>query len=666
MLIHIAQLSHSNSGVYQNYCFPLAAGFIAAYLSEVFGSKVEIEVFKSVDDLSDTIDRKPPDILMLSNYLWNHNLNITFAASMRRHHPDTLILFGGPNISVDNADRKKFYLDNDFLDGYVLYEGETVATEIVAAYLKNRDRSFIRNIAHPSIVNDAFSAGEGGDTVARIGSRDAEITLDQIPSPYLTGFFDKFFEDGEIPLIETNRGCPFRCTFCQQGESYFNKVIHFDVARVREEIFYIAKKVSDDKLEMYGIEIADPNFGMYRRDKEICEILRATQDQFDYPKSVGCTTGKNKSDVIIENVSLLREGSLILRSAMQSMNDPTLEAIKRENIKKSAYQDIRDDLDSKGLENQADLMLGLPLETIDTHKQGVFDLINMGVVEFSCLQTIMLKGTELDSAKNIRDFGIKKSFRLIPECEGTYDILGEETIVQEYEEIIVSTSTLTFEEYIDCRKLHIIVMVYHNTRLLAMVYEFLETLGIQKSAIIEKLYATKNQGLLDLLDDFANDTKSELIGEGRAEPDARSQLAEKKSHNVIFKHLARFILENKQIVLSALDDALLDLLGAKYEKEIAEISEMLSLSVVDMARKNTRNAYQIRSIELRRIFGPRIEFVQSNRQRTILGVLQNLFGDSEDAMAELAYRLRPSNMIFKHRVAEDAMSEASPLQDMHR
>ena len=107
MLIHIAQLSHSNSGVYQNYCFPLAAGFIAAYLSEVVGSKVEIEVFKSVDDLSDTIDRKTPDILMLSNYLWNHNLNITFAASMRRHHPDTLILFGGPNISVDNADRKK-------------------------------------------------------------------------------------------------------------------------------------------------------------------------------------------------------------------------------------------------------------------------------------------------------------------------------------------------------------------------------------------------------------------------------------------------------------------------------------------------------------------------------------------------------------------------------
>ena len=179
--------------------------------------------------------------------------------------------------------------------------------------------------------------------------------------------------------------------------------------------------------------------------------------------------------MIIENVSLLRDGSLILRSAMQSMNDPTLEAIKRQNIKKSAYKDIRDDLDSKGLESQADLMLGLPLETIDTHMQGVFDLINMGVVEFSCLQTIMLKGTELDSAKNISDFGIKKSLRLIPECEGAYNVLGEETIVHEYEEIIVGTSTLTFDEYIECRKLHVIVMVYHNTRLLAMVSNFLNT-----------------------------------------------------------------------------------------------------------------------------------------------------------------------------------------------
>ena len=331
----------------------------------------------------------------------------------------------------------------------------------------------------------------------------------------------------------------------------------------------IAEKHSDENVEIYGMEIADPNFGMYRRDKEICEILRGTQDKFGYPKSIGCSTGKNKADVIIENVGVLETGSLILRSAMQSMNDVTLAAVKRQNIKMSAYEEIQKDMDSKGLENTADLMLGLPLETKQTHMDGVFELINLGVIEFFCLQTIVQlfhrparpttarhtvetlvgqrvfalalgyedlndhdelrhdplfhvlagkleelcaggKGTELDSQKYIRDFGIERSYRLIPECEGDYEILGEKVSVYEIEEIIVGINTLTFDDYLECRKLHLLVMVYHNTRLLSLVYEFFDHLGIQRSEIVKHLFATKHAGLVGLLDDFLTDTKSEL------------------------------------------------------------------------------------------------------------------------------------------------------------
>ena len=109
----------------------------------------------------------------------------------------------------------------------------------------------------------------------------------------------------------------------------------------------------------------------------------------------------------------------------------------------SAYEEIQKDMDSKGLENTADLMLGLPLETKQTHMDGVFELINLGVIKFSCLQTIVLKGTELDSQKYIRDFEIERSYRLIPECEGDYEILGEKVSVYEIEEIIVGINTLT-------------------------------------------------------------------------------------------------------------------------------------------------------------------------------------------------------------------------------
>ena len=71
-------------------------------------------------DLSDKIAENNPEILMLSNYLWNHNLNVSFARAVRQFFPETLIIMGGPNISVDNDARKNFYLENDFVDGYVL------------------------------------------------------------------------------------------------------------------------------------------------------------------------------------------------------------------------------------------------------------------------------------------------------------------------------------------------------------------------------------------------------------------------------------------------------------------------------------------------------------------------------------------------------------------
>ena len=41
--------------------------------------------------------------------------------------------------------------------------------------------------------------------------------LNEIPSPYLNGMLDEFFEDRWMPVLETNRSCPYRCTFCAWG-----------------------------------------------------------------------------------------------------------------------------------------------------------------------------------------------------------------------------------------------------------------------------------------------------------------------------------------------------------------------------------------------------------------------------------------------------------------
>ena len=58
-----------------------------------------------------------------------------------------------------------------------------------------------------------------GEYIARIGL-DGSVKAsgrDIIPSPYTTGLLDKFLDGNLIPAFETARGCPFMCTFCDQG-----------------------------------------------------------------------------------------------------------------------------------------------------------------------------------------------------------------------------------------------------------------------------------------------------------------------------------------------------------------------------------------------------------------------------------------------------------------
>lgn len=67
-----------------------------------------------------------------------------------------------------------------------------------------------------------FSVSIGDELIT--GPDLPRVDLATLPSPYLMGLMDKFFDEKLCPLIHTTRGCPFKCAFCAEGAAYYNVV----------------------------------------------------------------------------------------------------------------------------------------------------------------------------------------------------------------------------------------------------------------------------------------------------------------------------------------------------------------------------------------------------------------------------------------------------------
>ncbi len=96
-----------------------------------------------------------------------------------------------------------------------------------------------------------------------------------MPSPYLTGIFDELIKENPeekwLASWETNRGCPFSCTYCDWGSATNSKVSRMHLDRVYAELDWFSK----NKVEF--IFCCDANFGMLPRDYDIA--LRAAENK---------------------------------------------------------------------------------------------------------------------------------------------------------------------------------------------------------------------------------------------------------------------------------------------------------------------------------------------------------------------------------------------------
>jgi radical SAM superfamily enzyme YgiQ (UPF0313 family) len=338
--------------------FPYSIASLVSYIKSKSELAKNFNFEKSFvfrDKIDDCIENAlDSEILLCSCYVWNWAITTHLAREVKKKNPECTIIFGGPQIPDLSPD---FFKENPFVDIVVHGEGEYVFEEILRAYLKDKDYSQIKGVETKNF---------------RTAPQERINNLDELPSPYLTNtvweLVDKVDGVKWISSWETNRGCPYQCTFCDWGSATFTKVRKWDESKIFKEIQWFGEN------KIPYIDCCDANFGIFQaRDFRIAEKLKEVALETHYPERIRPAWAKNSSEKIIPIAKQLQEGGVLgaVTLAVQSLDKNTLDIMKRANIKFDSFGELTTTFRENNIPTYTELIMGLPGETLETFKQGL-------------------------------------------------------------------------------------------------------------------------------------------------------------------------------------------------------------------------------------------------------------------------------------------------------
>jgi radical SAM superfamily enzyme YgiQ (UPF0313 family) len=344
LTIGLVQINNSFSG--QNY-LPYSVGLLQAYVQRHAPDPERYRflplIYKRIAVEEAVRTLLAADLVGFSAYVWNIRLSLAIARRLKEEKPEMLIVFGGPQV----PDRvEPFLREHRFIDVACHGEGEAVFLQILER-CADRDWTGIGSISY---------LAAGGTLVKQ--QRAARIRdLSQVPSPYLENVFEPLLDANPderwLALWETNRGCPFSCTFCDWGSATAAKVIPFDQDRLLAEIEWMAKQ------QIEFVFCCDANFGILARDLELTRYVIEVRRKFGYPQALSVQNTKNATERAYQVQKLLAEAGLNkgVTISLQSVDTATLKAIKRQNISSASFQELARRFTHDRIETYTDLIL---------------------------------------------------------------------------------------------------------------------------------------------------------------------------------------------------------------------------------------------------------------------------------------------------------------------
>lgn len=408
---------------------PLAAGYLkaAALADEDIRQDMDVRIFNfgggdSLTVMGEKIfGQGAPDIMAFSVFGWNYREFGALAEAFKQVRPDGWAIFGGTHVANQGARTFRMFPDVDIVANG---EGEAIFPPVLRAYLEGRTVADLHDV--PGITFRVGNEVHTTPEAARIQD------LDTIPSPFLTGAIPLTDVHGDfrydVALIETNRGCPYKCAFCFWGGAVGQKVRAFSRDRLRAELEIFGYH------KVHTVVLCDANFGMLHGDLEFVEDVIRTREKFGFPRAIEGSWAKNKSKVFYDIVRLMKQQKMksSFTLALQTLNDSALSQMHRKNMKLNAWEDLVGWLRTEGLDCYAELIWGAPGETCESFLEGYDKLANY-MTRIAVYPLLLLPNTEYTDSK---------------ERFGFHTIRGESDDF----EYVLANNTMTVEQNLQMKK----------------------------------------------------------------------------------------------------------------------------------------------------------------------------------------------------------------------
>lgn len=336
----------------------------AAALADPALSDWEFEVLDlrtaDVDHFVERIEAIDPDFVGASTYVWSFPTFIELSRRLKQARPDRTIVFGGPSARPEMFELQPFREGPASVDALVVGEGEEAIREILG--LSDRSRDALRQV--PGL---AVSTGTGWSLTA---PRPLP-PLDSLASPYVMGLVGG---DPSNPTatghLETFRGCPLSCKFCQWGDlsgksdrvfstEYLIKELQAFKDLYMRHVFIIDAALNLNAKAFRNLAAAEREVGFFRNGHLIAEV---------YPSHV--------TDEHLEFIAASRDVTLGI--GVQSLDKEVLDNVERP-FNEARFRRVLKDLVAVAPRTTIELIVGLPGDNPARFRDTLDNALEFGI-----------------------------------------------------------------------------------------------------------------------------------------------------------------------------------------------------------------------------------------------------------------------------------------------